>query len=253
MRRLVIAVLAGSTILASACTDPVLEKRVADLEQRVNTLEQQQKARPNKIEAARGAATAATSEQEAAAATLLREANTLVSDMKYDEAKIRLAALAKEYPTTRAARSSRRMADELSVIGQDAGSLDVQKWYQGDTTMDQGKATLVVFWEVWCPHCRREVPALESTYEKYHPEGLNLVAVTKLTKSATDAKVVQFMKENRLTFPIAKETGDLSQRFGVQGIPAAAVIKDGKVVWRGHPARLTDEMLQTWLGTSGEG
>ena len=38
----------------------------------------------------------------------------------------------------------------------------------------------------------------------------------------------------------------MSQHFNVSGIPAAAVVKDGKIVWRGHPARLTDEMIQGW-------
>jgi hypothetical protein len=39
----------------------------------------------------------------------------------------------------------------------------------------------------------------------------------------------------------------MSDYFAVSGIPAAAVIKDGKVVWRGHPGRLTDDMINAWL------
>lgn len=249
MRRLLIAILVGSTVLAS-CTDPVLEKRVTDLEHRVDALEKEQAAQQARPPMP-GQQPPATPEQEAAGAEMLRKANTLVSEMKYDEAKAELTDLAKQYPDTRAARSSRRMADELSVIGKDAGALQVDKWFQGTAKMNDGKATLLVFWEVWCPHCRREVPTLEKTYEKYHSKGLNLVAVTKMTKSSTDAQVEEFMKTNHLTFPIAKENGELSSRFEVRGIPAAAVIKDGKVVWRGHPARLTDQMLQTWLGAGG--
>jgi thiol-disulfide isomerase/thioredoxin len=119
--------------------------------------------------------------------------------------------------------------------------------------MGDGKATLVVFWEVWCPHCRREVPNLQATYEKYNSKGLTVVGVTKITKSSTEEKVTEFIAENKLTYPIAKETGTLSSRFGVRGIPAAAVVKDGKVVWRGHPARLSEDMYESWLGISGEG
>jgi thioredoxin-like negative regulator of GroEL len=48
-------------------------------------------------------------------------------------------------------------------------------------------------------------------------------------------------------YPIAKETGELSRYFNVSGIPAAAVIKDGKVVWRGHPAQLKEDQLKSWL------
>ena len=47
---------------------------------------------------------------------------------------------------------------------------------------------------------------------------------------------------------MAKEDGQkMSDRFGVKGIPAAAVVKNGKVVWRGHPARIKDEMIDGWL------
>lgn len=252
MRHLALTVLIGSAVIAAACTDPVLEQRVADLEQKVGDLEKRvgdAEARP----AVKAPPSAASTEQEEAAAALLREANTMVAAMDYEGAKAKIAELTTKYPTTRAARSSARMSSELEVIGIDAGDLSVDKWFQGNTTMDQGKATLLVFWEVWCPHCRREVPALEATYEKYHGEGLNMVAMTKITKSATEEKVEEFITENKLTYPIAKEDGTMSTRFGVRGIPAAAVVKDGKVVWRGHPARLTDDMFKAWLGLPGAG
>ena len=107
--------------------------------------------------------------------------------------------------------------------------------------------TLLAFWEAWCPHCQREVPELEATYKSLSPQGLQIVGLTKITKSATEEKVTEFIKEKGVTYPMAKETGALSEYFGVSGIPAAAVVKDGKVVWRGHPARLDEETLKAWL------
>ena len=47
-------------------------------------------------------------------------------------------------------------------------------------------------------------------------------------------------------YPTAKEKGDLSEYYGVRGVPAAAVVKGGKVVWRGHPSRINDKMLESW-------
>ena len=75
-----------------------------------------------------------------------------------------------------------------------------------------------------------------------------MIGLTKQTRGVTDEQVTSFIGENKVTYPIAKEQGDsLSQHYGVRGIPAAAVVKDGKVVWRGHPARLTDQMIEDWL------
>jgi thioredoxin-like negative regulator of GroEL len=251
LRHLALSLLIGSVVFAAACTDPVLEQRVADLEQKVGDMEKrvtEAEARP-----AVKAPGAVSPEQEEAAAALLREANTMVTTMDYEGAKGKLKELTSKYPTTRAARSSARMSSELEVIGVDAGEIVAEKWYQGETTMGQGDATLVVFWEIWCPHCRREVPALQATWEKYNEHGLNMVAVTKITKSATEEKVVAFIEENNLSYPMAKEDGTMSSRFGVRGIPAAAVVKDGKVVWRGHPARLSEDMFKSWLDIPGEG
>ena len=39
----------------------------------------------------------------------------------------------------------------------------------------------------------------------------------------------------------------MSAAYAVSGIPAAALVKEGKVIWRGHPARLTDELLEQLL------
>ena len=70
---------------------------------------------------------------------------------------------------------------------------------------------------------------------------MQLLGLTKLSKSTTEEKHTDFIKENNVQYPTAKEDGSLSQYFNVSGIPAAAVIHNGLVVWRGHPARLPEE------------
>jgi thiol-disulfide isomerase/thioredoxin len=123
----------------------------------------------------------------------------------------------------------------------------VEKWHQGTVDINGGKATVLVFWEVWCPHCKREVPKLEATYKKFQGQGLQLVGLTKQSRDISDGDVMEFLKSQSVSYPVAKEKGDLSQFYAVQGVPAAAVVKGGEVVWRGHPSRLTDEMIQGWL------
>ncbi|MFT7518621.1 MAG: hypothetical protein ACI9MC_000753, partial [Kiritimatiellia bacterium] len=50
-----------------------------------------------------------------------------------------------------------------------------------------------------------------------------------------------------VTFPIGKDGGELTKFYAVSGVPAAAVVKDGVVVWRGHPAKLDATMIEGWL------
>lgn len=234
-----------SLLAACAPADKVdaMEQRLATLEEEVKTLKSAP-ARPG------AAATTGDPAAEAAADAILKEIASLSREGKYDEAKAKLATLKADYGTTQTYKKARRLEQELEIIGKAApASWDIEKWYQGQDTvkLDGSGTTLVVFWEEWCPHCKREVPELIKTYDTLKPQGLQVVGLTKITKSSTEEKVLSFLSENKVNYPMAKETGALSEHFGVSGIPAAAVVKDGKIVWRGHPASLSEDQLKSWL------
>jgi peroxiredoxin len=231
---------------SAGCSDPELEKRVSDLETKVAELQKK-----GGLVGAPGVAPTANSEEERAAGALLKDATAALEKGDFDTAKAKVGELVEKYPSTRAAKAAGRIRDELAVVGNAEVPLQVERWYQGsEADVAKGKAKLYVFWEVWCPHCRREVPRLADTYNKYHPQGLAMVGLTKQTRDVSDQQVTDFITENKLPYPIAKEEGDaMSKAYGVQGIPAAAIVKDGKVVWRGHPGKLTDEMIQNFLGS----
>ena len=91
------------------------------------------------------------------------------------------------------------------------------------------------------------MPKLQEMYSQYKGDGLQVIGVTRLTKSSTDATVQDFLAQNPVDYPIAKVANSLATFFSIGGIPAAAVVKNGKVVWRGHPVRLTEDMLKGWL------
>ena len=231
-----------AAIVALSATMGCDTQALDDLETRVATLEENAKNAPV------GKQPPAADPNEQLASGLLKEASLASEAMKYDEAKAKVAELKAKYPNTRSARAASRLEDELTVIGVDAGDLQIEKWYQGSADLSSDTPTLVVFWEVWCPHCKREVPKMNKTHNKYKDKGLNVVGLTKITRNSTEEQVLGFIKEEDVQYSLAKEDGDnMSKRFGVSGIPAAAVVKDGTIVWRGHPARLTDEMIQGWL------
>jgi peroxiredoxin len=242
LNRIATLLIAASVTLAGCADTAALEQRLTDAETKIDEMQAQLEAGP-----AAGGEAAGPSAAETAAGELLRSANDQVAAMNYEGAKTTIEQLTTQYRGTRAASSSRRMAGELAVIGRDAGDLSIEDWYVGDTSFSDGKATLVVFWETWCPHCRREVPKMQETWETYQSQGLNMVGLTRLTKTSTEEAAREFVSENNLTYPIGKEDGSVADRFGVRGIPAAAVVKDGKIVWRGHPARITDAMFANWL------
>jgi thiol-disulfide isomerase/thioredoxin len=188
-----------------------------------------------------------SAEAEQAAADLLKAAAERLEALDYDGARDRLAEM-EAFSQTRAYRAAQRLRAELDVVGRDEVPFDVEAWFQGsEADVTAHPARLLVFWEVWCPHCKREVPKLEELYQR-NRERLSVVGLTRLTRDVTEAQVRAFIDDNGVSYPIAKETGTMTEAYGVSGIPAAAIVDDGVVVWRGHPAKLTDEILDAVLG-----
>ena len=135
---------------------------------------------------------------------------------------------------------------ELALVGTTAKAIDAEKWLQGRAALTDQGMTLLVFWEVWCPHSQRELPRLKPLADRWRSQGVQVIGVTKLSRGKTEEDVLAFLREQNITFPVFKERGSLmSDAYAVSAIPAAAIVRDGKVVWRGHPKYLTDELITT--------
>lgn len=243
---LALATAALSCGASNAAPDEDLVKQVQALTQRLEALEREVAALKS-----RPAAPPVNAQLEEEATGALAEINRLVESGNLTEAKAKLGPFQTKYASTRAGQSAGRLVQELSVVGKESPKdWGIEKWFQGESAVNFNAskgATLVVFWETWCPHCRREVPKLQQVYDTYKPQGLQLIGLTKITKSSTEQEVTSFIAENKVSYPIAKENGATSTYFAVSGIPAAAVVKGGQIVWRGHPGRITDEMIKGWL------
>ena len=64
------------------------------------------------------------------------------------------------------------------MLGHAVTQLGVDRWLQGDAEV--GETQLVVFWELWCPHCRREVPRLQALHETLGPQAPPLEVSSRL-------------------------------------------------------------------------
>lgn len=241
-------VIALSAMIAfSGCADPQLAAKVDSLEKKVAELEKKADT-PVAAGARHGAPPGVDPELEKQAGEVLRQASAKAEQLDFDGAKKICADAKSKFASTRTYQRGGRICNEVEVVGKDAADLEVEKWFQGNASMDDADATLLVFWEQWCPHCKREVPEIEKTFQDNKGK-LNVIGLTKVNRSATDEKVAAFIEEKGVTYPMAKEkAGTLSRYYNVSGVPAAALVKDGKVIWRGHPAVLNrDNMLQKLL------
>jgi peroxiredoxin len=120
-------------------------------------------------------------------------------------------------------------------------------------TQLQGKPVLVTFWATDCPGCRKEVPHLVDLYNRYHPQGLEMVAVAMAYDPP--AQVLTFQKDKNLPYPIAIDVkGIAAHAFGdVRLTPTTFVISgDGRVVFQKvgefEPAAM-EALIQQLLGS----
>jgi len=258
-RRMMVVAFAGMAVLALTLTmagpeDQAVIDKIDSLEKRIVALERSLSAKLTSIEKKIGSGAVATApvnnELENQARSAYGQINALVKAGDYDKAKTEMATFLKKYGSTKVARQAQRLSGELAVIGKKTPSnWGIESWFQGegDVKLDGDKTTLLIFWEVWCPHCKREVPKLQKLYDELKGDGLQVVGLTKVNRSSTNERVQEFIDTEKLSYPVAKEDGSTSAYFSVRGVPAAAVVKGGEVVWRGHPAQLTEAMLKGWL------
>lgn len=95
----------------------------------------------------------------------------------------------------------------------------------------RGKVVLVNFWATTCPGCIAEMPKMVETYQRYHAQGFELVAVAMAYDPPS--QVANYVKTHALPFTVALDTqGSVAAAFDdVKLTPTAFVVdKQGRIV-----------------------
>ena len=166
----------------------------------------------------------------------------------YEAAGRLYQAIVAKFPQDRAAKGAQGQLKSLKMLGKVAPSIEVSEWLgenYGSLEELRGKNVALVFWATWCPACRRTMPKIQEFYDRNKGDDFVMIALTRHSKGQTTQAVMEYMKENGYTMPVAVDPGSSSRAYGVTGIPAGAIInKEGKVVFRGHPANFSDDLLK---------
>ena len=87
----------------------------------------------------------------------------------------------------------------------------------------KGKVVILDFWATWCPPCRAAIPHLTELYETFKAQGLEVVGVS-LDQNKSD--VVDFVKRNRVPYPIAIGTDNpITKDLGnISSLPTIIVL-----------------------------
>lgn len=146
-----------------------------------------------------------------------------------------------------AAAMAKLEADDAARQKADFTLLDLQgkPWHLRDLN---GNVVLVNFWATWCPPCRKEMPDLETLYEKYRDQGFVILAIS----DEESVKVAPFIAERKISYPVLLDPGrKVNGLFVVEGIPKSFVFnREGKLVAQSIDMR-TRSQFQTMLAQAG--
>lgn len=134
-------------------------------------------------------------------------------------------------------------------------AVDAAKWIQGQPlkAWEPGKVYVFECWATWCGPCLRIIPHVNELYGKYESKGLRVVGMNIWEDG--EEKVAGFVEQRGegMAYPVAYvgRGGAFEQQWvkpaGVRGIPHAFVVKDGKLLFTLHPARLDEAMIEGLL------
>ena len=106
----------------------------------------------------------------------------------------------------------------------------------------RGRVVLVNFWATWCPPCRKEMPDLETLYNRFKDQGFVILAISDEDSS----KVHPFIAARNVTYPVLldprRRVNDL---FEIEGIPKSFVYdREGKLVAQSIDMRTQKQFLE---------
>ncbi|WLV23472.1 thiol-disulfide oxidoreductase ResA [Aciduricibacillus chroicocephali] len=107
------------------------------------------------------------------------------------------------------------------------------------------KGIMLNFWATYCPPCEREMPYIQSMYDKYKDQGIAIVSVNL---DSTELVVQNFIDKYDLTFPVLRDK-DMTVRdlYGIKPIPSSIFINpEGKIV-RKVNGELDEDSLESYL------
>jgi peroxiredoxin len=122
--------------------------------------------------------------------------------------------------------------EAANVLGQEI-NLTLKDLFGAEASLSQYRGRIVIlnFWATYCVPCRAEMPDLAAIQNEYAALGVQVIGASA-DEAGDRAKVMQFIKETKINFPIwlGATSADM-MRFGLgSALPGTVIIgRDGRI------------------------
>lgn len=112
---------------------------------------------------------------------------------------------------------------------------------EGNLSEVEGRVVYIDFWASWCAPCKASFPAIDSLYETYGPQGLEVIAVSV---DETEKAMRRFVSAMEPSFPVLRDREQrLVANAGLTVMPTSYLVDREGVVryvhvgWRGAASK----------------
>lgn len=134
-------------------------------------------------------------------------------------------------------------------VGQAPPPITVESLSNGPAGLDrlewdalEGRVVLLEFWGTWCGPCIVAIPHLNDLADALEDDE----RVVFFSVTYEDRETVEKFLEHRPMHAIIGHDTDRSfvDAFGIRSWPTTLIVKDGEIVFRGHPSQVSADLLR---------
>ncbi|PCI25192.1 MAG: hypothetical protein COB67_11020 [SAR324 cluster bacterium] len=94
----------------------------------------------------------------------------------------------------------------------------------------KGKILLLNFWATWCIPCVKEMPDFEALLAALEGEDFAILGINVMDSKS---RVLRFLKQKKITLPIALDAKGIYPKYKVQNFPTTLILnKEGQEIGR---------------------